>query len=318
MQMMPRRSPSSFAAGLLAAATLCVVAFAPSAAAAPERQLGGETVGAQIDPLTTPSVCDRLRSDGSRASAVFLTRSLIERNDGSLNVAAVENRVGPQLACGIELGVRVRPTTMPDQDSYLPRGAELTSYLGLLTQLAAYLDGRVERYAIDNETAAQGHFDGSADEYFELLRVSAASIRAGDPDAEIVDGTMASGSMTAVMVADLYGQGRYDDALALAQETQANELGGGRPVRDREDLAAYVADPRVQRSIEFFYGAVAKISMRSSSTTTAPGAAWSTCSTSPALTGSRFRSRPGSSITATATGGPSMSASTPTRSRGWS
>lgn len=62
--------------------------------------------------------------------------------------------------------------------------------------------------------------------------------------------------MTAVMVADLYDQGRYGEAITLAQETQANELGGGAPVTDLDSLTAYVENPRVQRAIAFFAGAV--------------------------------------------------------------
>lgn len=242
----------------VAVVTALLAAPAASGAAAPVQSLGsGALIGAQIDPTSAPAFCDRLREDGSRAATVFLTRNVIERNDGSLNTTAIDNRVEPDRACGIEPAVRVRPTTAPDQDSYLPAGAELDGYLSLLTELAQYLNGRVNRYAIDNEAAAQTHFDGTAAEYFELVRRSAAALRAGDPDAEILDGTMASGNMSAVMVADLYGQGRYGEAIALAQQTQANELGGGPPVTDMASLTSYVNDARVQRSIDFFAAAVA-------------------------------------------------------------
>jgi len=243
---------------LLAAVLATALLAAPAAAAPPAQPLGGGALlGAQIDPLSAPAFCERLREDGARAATVFLTRGVIERNDGSLNTTAIDNRVEPDRACGIEPAVRVRPTDDPDEDSYLPTGVELDSYLNLLTELASYLDGRVSRYAIDNEAAAQTHFNGSAADYFELVRRSAAALRAGDPDAEILDGTMASGNMSAVMVADLYAQGRFGEAIALAQQTQANELGGGPPVTDMASLTAYVNDARVQRSIAFFAGAVA-------------------------------------------------------------
>lgn len=251
---MGARAPAILAA-VVATALLAVPA---AGAAAPVQSLGpGALLGAQIDPVSAPAYCDRLRADGSRAATVFLTRGVIERNDGSLNTTAIDNRVEPDRACGIEPGVRVRPTDDPDEDSYLPAGAELDSYLNLLTELSRYLDGRVNRYAIDNEAAAQTHFVGSAAEYFELVRRSATALRAGDADAEILDGTMASGNVSAVMVADLYGRGRYGEAIRLAQQTQANELGGGPPVTDMGSLTAYVNDPRVQRSIAFFQAAVA-------------------------------------------------------------
>lgn len=247
------------AAAILAAVVAMALLAAPAAAAAaPVQSLGaGALLGAQIDPVSATAYCDRLREDGSRAATVFLTRGVIERNDGSLNTTAIDSRVEPDRACGIEPAVRVRPTTDPDQDSYLPAGAELDEYLGLLTELAQYLDGRVSRYAIDNEAASQAHFDGTAAEYFDLVRRSAAALRAGDPGAEILDGTMASGNTSAVMVADLYAAGRFGEAIALAQQTQANELGGGPPVTDMDSLTAYVNDARVQRSISFFQAAVA-------------------------------------------------------------
>lgn len=242
---------------LAAVAAALLSAPAPASGAENRELTGGALLGAQIDPITAPAFCDRLREDGSAAASVFLSRGLIERNDGTLNTAAIDNRIEPDRACGITLGVRVRPTTSPDQDSFLPAGAELDEYLSLLTQLAQYLDGRVRSYAIDNEAASQAHFDGTADDYFELLRRSAAALRAGDPDAEILDGTMASGTTTAVMVTDLYEQGRYGEAIALAQETQANELGGGAPVTDLASLTNYVNDSRVKRAVAFFAGAVA-------------------------------------------------------------
>jgi len=244
-------------AGILASVVALGV-FAAAPAGAEVRDLaGGARIGAQIDPVSAPAFCDRLREDGSRAVTVFLTRGVIERDDGSLNTAAIDNRVEADRACGLEPGVRVRPTTSPNQDSFLPVGPELDEYLNLLTELARYLDGRVSGYAIDNEAAAQSHFDGTAGDYFELLRRSSAALKVGAPGVEVLDGTMASGNMTAVMVADLYEQGRYGEAIALAQETQANELGGGAPVTDMDSLTAYVNDARVQRSIAFFEGAVA-------------------------------------------------------------
>lgn len=244
-------------AAILIAALAAALTAVPAGAAEPRPLAGGASLGAAIEPLVAPAFCDRLREDGAEAVTVFLTRAVIERNDGSLNTAAIDNRIEPDRACGLEPGVRVRPTTAPDQDSYLPAGAELDGYLSLLTQLAGYLDGRVSRYAIDNEAASRAHFDGTADQYFELLRRSAAAIRAGDPDAEILDGTMASGNVSAVMVSDLYEQGRYEEAIALARESQANELGGGAPVTDVASLTAYVNDARVLRSRSFFEGAVA-------------------------------------------------------------
>ncbi len=244
---------------ILAAVVATALLAAPGAGAdAPAQSLGsGALLGAEVDPSGATAYCDRLREDGSRAATVFLTRGVIERGDGSLNRTAIDARIEPDRGCGIEPAVRVRPTTAPDQDSYLPAGAELDGYLDLLTELARYLDGRVHRYAIDNEAASQAHFDGSAADYFELLRRSAAALRAGDPDAEILDGTMASGSLGAVMVANLYAAGRYGEAIALAQQTQANELGGGAPVTDMASLAAYVDDARTQRAIAFYAAAVA-------------------------------------------------------------
>ncbi len=238
-------------------AAAAVIAATPAHGATERDLAGGALFGAQIDPVTAPAFCDRLREDGSHAVSVFLSRGVIERNDGTLNTAAIDNRIEPDRACGLAVGVRVKPTSDPDQKSFLPAGAELESYLGLLTQLARHLDGRVASYAIDNEAASQAHFDGTADEYFELLRQSAAALRAGDPDARILDGTMASGNTTAVMVTDLYDQGRYGEAISLAQETQANELGGGAPVTDMASLTAYVTNARVVRSVAFFAGLVA-------------------------------------------------------------
>lgn len=246
------------AQAFLATAACAVTLLSASADAAEVRPIdGGARFGAQIDPTTVAAYCDRLREDASGAAIIFLARGIIERNNGSLNTTAIDNRVEADRACGLEVAIRVRPTTSSDDDSFLPQGAALDGYLSLLTQLAQHLDGRVSRYAIDNEAASQAHFDGTADDYFELLRRSSAAIKAGDPDAEILDGTMASGAMSAVMVTDLYDQGRYGEAISLAQETQANELGGGAPVTDMDSLTAYVTDPRARRAVSFFAGAVA-------------------------------------------------------------
>lgn len=231
------------------------LAGGPPAAAAPSMRLERPAkVAAEMNPPAIPAFCDELRRDGTTTTIAFLSRGVFERNDGTLNEAGIDARVDPGLQCGLEVAVRVGPKAGGGL-SALP--ADIDHYARLLTELASYLGGRVRRYAIDNETASPAHWDGTAAQYFELVRRSATAIRAGDPDAIILDGTMASGAMSAVMVADLYARGRHADALALAQEMQANELGGGPPVTDMDELAAFVNSPKTARMQSFFAAAVA-------------------------------------------------------------
>lgn len=238
-----------------AVAVALVLAIGAAASAAEARQLERPAkLSAQMSPPTIPAFCDELRRDGTTTTIAFLSRGVFERDDGTLNEAGIDARVDPGLECGLEVAVRVGPREGGGLSSLPP---DIDHYAGLLTELAEYLDGRVRRYAIDNETASPAHWDGTAAQYFELVRRSAAAIRAGDPDAIVLDGTMASGAMSAVMVADLYSRGRPAEALALVQEMQANELGGGPPVTDMAGLAAFVNSPKTARMRSFFAAAVA-------------------------------------------------------------
>lgn len=238
-------------AELLAALAVASTSFVVPAPApgAPARDIDPARFGAQIDPVTAPAFCSRLQDDGATVSAQFLSRGVMERNDGSLNRSVIDNRVDALLDCGVEVGLRVATGTAEEENG-LPD--DLGAYTALLTELSAHLAGRVDHFAIDNETAAPSHWPGSAESYFELVRAASAALRAGNPNATVVDGTMASGSMTAVMVDDLYDRGRFDEAIALAQETQANELGGGAPVTDMASLTDYVTSDKVQRFVRFF------------------------------------------------------------------
>lgn len=241
------------AIAVIALASLGIALLVASAAeAAPqpaERDLGSARFGAQIDPVTAPAFCERLRADDSTATTQFLSRGIMETDAGTLNYAGIDSRVNAVTDCGIEIGLRLG-TGVGAADPALP--ADLAHYTDLLTQLATYLKGRVDTFAIENETAAPGHWPGSAESYFQLVDAASAALHAGNPDASVLDGTMASGSMTAVMVGDLYDQGRYEEAIALAQETQANELGGGAPVTDLPSLTAYVSSDKVVRFVHFF------------------------------------------------------------------
>lgn len=227
---------------------------APAGAQARELALGGEVFGTQTDPLTAAARCAELDAAGSGATALFTTQGQLTRDDGSFNFNGVDADVDSERACGLEPGLRVDAKLSADDTGY-PDDPE--AYAQLLRALSAHLAGRVQRFAIDNEAAVEAHFPDTPERYYEMLRLASTAIHAGNPDALVVDASMSYGSLGVVEVNDLWQQGRRAEALALLQEVQANELGGGPPVKDESDVEAYLAGDKAQRMLRFFELAVA-------------------------------------------------------------
>ncbi len=238
--------------------TVCLAALAagmlaPGAAGAaptlPNRLGAGAVIGAQVDPLTASAACTSGRSETPQATVLAYGRPRLEADDGTPTFTALDRDVDRELGCGLQPLLRLS-NSGADEPSTYPSDPE--EYAALLEALAAHEKGRVERYAIENEVNAPSHFSDTPENYFALLHLASDAIHAGDPDAIVLDSTFASGGISLVRVNELYAAGQKARALALLQEVQVNELGGGPPVTTEDGVGTYLADPKSQRVLRLF------------------------------------------------------------------
>lgn len=219
--------------------------------------LGGAVLGAQVEAATVAGLCaaGSPQSDAVQTTVLAYNRPRLQSNSGQPDFAAVNRDVDRELACGMEPMLRLGVAAAGDPGSY---PSDPDAYAALLTALAAAEKGRVERYAIENEVSAAGHWSDSAESYFRLLRLASDAIHAGNPDAIVLDSTFASGALSVVRAREIYDAGDGPGALALLREIFSNELGAGTTQPQTvEDARAYLFSAKAQRFYSFFDGMLA-------------------------------------------------------------
>ena len=72
----------------------------------------------------------------------------------------------------------------------------------------------VHTYAIENEPAGNSFWQGTPQQYGDLVRLGAAAVRQADPTATVLDGGLSSTTWGVVMAQDLLDQGKVPEALA--------------------------------------------------------------------------------------------------------
>lgn len=242
-------SKRSALAAIVSPLVLAVALASATGARALPNALGSEVVGAQVDPATVIASCPSVRPDTIQTTVLAYNRGRLETAGGAPNFTGVDRDIDAELACGITPLLRLRVGSGDNPDTY---PADPGAYAALLTALAAHERGRVERFAIENEVNAPSHWSDTVEAYFALVNLASRAIHAGNPDAIVLDSTFASGGITAVRVNELYQSGDRAGALALLQEDQVNELGGGPKAKTEADVATYLADPKVQKFLRFF------------------------------------------------------------------
>jgi hypothetical protein len=102
---------------------------------------------------------------------------------------------------------------------------DLRKWKGFMETLAARYRGRGVHYEIENEVSAKAFWDGTKEEYTELLKASYTAIKRGDPQAIVLAAAMPAGiSRSFGGPADPLFKRHHDDWLRVILPTKAFDV----------------------------------------------------------------------------------------------
>jgi hypothetical protein len=120
------------------------------------------------------------------------------------------------------------------------------------TVVQRYSAMKIRQYAIENEADAPFFWEGTPEEYEQLVKVAAATIRSVDPTAQILDGGLTSATYGVAIADQLLAQGRAMAAITSYQRYYRRFHTEDVPsVNGLNELQVALADYRVRRSLDF-------------------------------------------------------------------
>jgi hypothetical protein len=109
----------------------------------------------------------------------------------------------------------------------------------------------VRRYAIENEVNARNFWDGTPQQYEQLLRLGAQAVHAADPQALVLDSGIASPIYGTAVAARLLEQGHGDAAVAAYRRYYARRGSQYPQVATVEDLRRVLGRSLVRRGLDY-------------------------------------------------------------------
>jgi hypothetical protein len=109
----------------------------------------------------------------------------------------------------------------------------------------------VRQYAIENEVNARNFWDGSPQEYEQLVRLGAQAVHAADPRAEVLDSGIASPIYGVAIAERLLAQGRDGEAVAAYQRYYAHRGSQYPRVENVAELRSVLGRDLVRRGLSY-------------------------------------------------------------------
>lgn len=187
--------------GGISTATVTVTIAAPSAAAIDQR---ATTVAVNTQQMYFYSQADTdtalglLKAAGVDTIRILLPWAGAEPADDIFDWTAVDRMVDSAAAHGIKVLATVNTTpdwaAVPGQQIYTAAPADIEAYGDFVAAVATRYQGKISDYEIWNEPNYEGFWEPTPDAaaYTALLKVAYAAIKAADPDATVIGGSVAA------------------------------------------------------------------------------------------------------------------------------
>lgn len=154
-----------------------------------------------------------------------------EPREGQFNWGQIDSLVDLAHSHGIEILLNVRSISPWGTKKQTQKKAiyhsgspprDLRKWEGFMETLATRYRGRGVHYEIENEVSAKAFWDGTKEEYAELLRASYTAVKRGDPQAMVLPAAMPAGiSRSFGGPADSLFKRNHDDWLRVILPTKA-------------------------------------------------------------------------------------------------
>jgi hypothetical protein len=188
----------------------------------------------------------------------------VERQPGQRDWSTVDRvaRSSQRLGYSLLLKIRTGSCWATGGQRGQERGKKRTTVSAMPEDLAAYqafvravVDRYrplgVRRYAIENEVNARNFWDGTPQQYEQLLRLGGRAVHDADPEALVLDGGIASPVYGTAIAAHLLDQGRDGEAVAAYQRYYARRGSQYPTVATVEDLRGVLDRDLVRRGLDY-------------------------------------------------------------------
>src|SRR5215218_5172994 len=129
---------------------------------------------------------------------------------------------------------------------------DLAAYQAFVrTVVERYRPLGVRQYAIENEVNARNFWDGTPEQYEQLVRLGAQAVHAADPKAEVLDSGIASPIYGVAIAERLLSKGRDGEAVAAYQRYYARRGGQYRRVETVAELRSLLGRDLVRRGLDY-------------------------------------------------------------------
>ncbi len=195
--------------------------------------------------------CGQAAGIDAQATWVVIPWRAIEPNQDEWTFEQLDQLVADAEGCGVKLGLKlvtgqghwgVGNATSATKGSLPP--VDLADYQDWVTTTVNRYRGRVYAYAIENEVNARRYWDGTLAEYKPVWQAGYAAVKAGDPDAKVVDFGMTSQSYGVAIARELVQEGKA--GLALQWYNRYISRRDFPPLASEDELLDMLASPEVQ------------------------------------------------------------------------
>ena len=234
----------------------------------PSVQGSPHSVGAKWDWSRVDRFAPYLRELSGGSTFYEMVWCDVERQQGRRDWSQIDQVVRSTRALGYTLLLKIRTGScwVTGGQRGTLRGRKQKTASAVPRDLAAYQDfvrdavrrysaQNVHVYAIENEPNARKFFwDGTAEEYEQLVTTGAAAIRSVDPRAVVLDGGLASTVYGTGIAQHLLGQGRDTEAVAAYRRYYTRRADGqGDPesqVADTDQLRTALDSEQSRRNLD--------------------------------------------------------------------
>ncbi|CAN7560480.1 Ig-like domain-containing protein [Mycolicibacterium frederiksbergense] len=213
--------------GGISTATVHVTIAAPSAAAIDQR---ATTVAVNTQQMyfysqtDTDTALGLLKAAGVDTIRIMLPWAGAEPVDDTFDWAAVDRMIDSAGAHGIKVLATINTTpdwaAVPGQQIYTAAPADLEAYGDFVSAVATRYQGKVADYEVWNEPNYEGFWEPTPDAaaYTALLKIAYTAIKAADPNATVIGGSVAA-------VAEVPGGSAINPVTYLSQMYAAGAAG---------------------------------------------------------------------------------------------
>lgn len=213
--------------GGISTATVHVTIAAPSAAAIDQR---ATTVAVNTQQMyfysqtDTDTALGLLKAVGVDTIRIMLPWAGAEPVDDTFDWAAVDRMIDSAGAHGIKVLATINTTpdwaAVPGQQIYTAAPADLEAYGDFVSAVATRYQGKVADYEVWNEPNYEGFWEPTPDAaaYTALLKIAYTAIKAADPNATVIGGSVAA-------VAEVPGGSAINPVTYLSQMYAAGAAG---------------------------------------------------------------------------------------------